>query len=58
MLLTDVVIGKGMQLIHGLGTTKNWESQEFSLHWINVLSTNLDIFALLNGLKVITLHHG
>lgn len=58
MLLTDVVIGKGMQLAHGLEAMKNWESQEYSLHWISVLTTNLDIFALLNGLKVITLHHG
>lgn len=31
MLLTDVVIGKGMQLTHGLEAMKNWESQELSL---------------------------
>lgn len=48
MLLTDVVIGKGMQLTHGLEAMKNWESQELSLHWINILTANLDIFALLN----------
>lgn len=54
-LLTDVVIGNGMQLAHGLYIMKNWEAQRFSLHWVNVLTTNLCIFALLKLLKVIIL---
>lgn len=57
MLLTDLVIGEGMRLTHGLGAMKNWGSQGFSLHWVKVLTTNLGIFALLDVLKVITLHH-